>query len=119
VAGVGVAAAACGRGPGIEWFEPPPDPCDDNACISVSALQRAVDILFVIDNSGSMGVEQGTLAANFPAFIDVLEAQQFGASYRIGITTTDAQGTLRVSSCRERLFEFVFDDFAGTFIDEQ
>jgi hypothetical protein len=116
---LGIVTAACGRGPGIYLFEPPPDPCDDNACISVSALQRAVDILFVIDNSGSMGVEQGTLAANFPAFIDVLETQQFGASYRIGITTTDAGGTLRVSSCRERLFEFVFDDFAGTFIDEQ
>lgn len=120
VGGAVVTIGACGRGPAISLFEPPPDPCDDNACLSVSSLQRAVDILFVIDNSGSMGVEQGTLAANFPAFIDVLEAQQFGASYRIGITTTDAGGALRVTSCRERLFEFIFDDSAGgTYIDEQ
>jgi hypothetical protein len=111
--------AACGRGPSWDIPEPAVDPCADNACISVSTLQRAVDILFVIDNSGSMGVEQGTLAANFPAFIDVLEAQRFGASYRIGLTTTDARGNLRVSSCRERLPEFVFDDNAGTVIDEQ
>ncbi|MBK6921673.1 MAG: hypothetical protein IPH07_30020 [Deltaproteobacteria bacterium] len=108
-------AGACGRGP---FWEFPEDPCGDDACISVSTLQRSVDILFVIDNSGSMGVEQGTLAANFPAFVEVLEQQQFGASYRIGITTTDAGGALRVSSCRERLWEFVFDDNAGTYIDE-
>ena len=115
----GLALAACGRGPAFERPDVVEDPCADNACFSASTLQRAVDILFVIDNSGSMGVEQGTLAANFPGFIDVLEAQQFGASYRIGLTTTDAGGALRVSSCRERLFEFVFNDSAGTVIDEQ
>jgi hypothetical protein len=107
--------AACGRGP---FWEIVPDPCADHACQSVAKLQRAVDILFVIDNSGSMGVEQGTLASNFPAFVDVLEQQRFGASYRIGLTTTDAYGTLRVSSCRERLEEFVFNDFDGLVIDE-
>jgi len=99
---------ACGRGP----FDPPPlDPCrDESLCISSSALQRAVDLLFVIDNSGSMGDEQGLLASNFPVFVDVLEQQRFGASYRIGITTTDAFGELRMSSCRERIEEFVFVD---------
>lgn len=109
----------CGRGP--SWEVPPVevDPCADNACVLSSTLQRAADILFVIDNSGSMGVEQGTLAANFPAFIDVLEAQRFGASYRIGLTTTDGGGDLRVSSCRGRLSEFIFDDNDGTVFDEQ
>lgn len=114
-----VAVLGCGRTPFGEFEDPPLDRCAGDACFTASTVERAADILFVIDNSGSMGVEQGTLAANFPAFIDVLEAQRFGASYRIGMTTTDAGGTLRVSSCRGRLYEFVFDDLAGTIIDEQ
>lgn len=115
-------AAGCGRGP-FDTLDP--DPCRDEKglCISSSALQRAVDILFVIDNSGSMGDEQGLLARNFPAFVDVLEAQPFGASYRIGITTTDAFGVLRVTSCRERIDEFIYSDqsdpFNPIYIDEQ
>ncbi len=106
---LGAIAAGCGRGPFAVF---PPGPCDgeDALCTSSSALQRAVDILFVIDNSGSMGDEQGLLASNFPAFVDVLESQPFGASYRIGITTTDAYGELRVTSCRERIEEFVYFD---------
>ncbi|HET6582838.1 MAG TPA: vWA domain-containing protein [Nannocystaceae bacterium] len=115
-------AAGCGRGP-FDVLDP--DPCRDEKglCISSSALQRAVDILFVIDNSGSMGDEQGLLARNFPAFVDVLEDQPFGASYRIGITTTDAYGVLRVASCRERLDEFLYSDHSDPTnpidIDEQ
>lgn len=46
-----------------------------------------VDILFVIDNSCSMGQEQSALAANFQAFIQFAEAQ--GLDYQIGVTTTD------------------------------
>ena len=109
-------AVGCGRGP----FEAPQlDPCAGDACTAVAKLQRAVDILFVIDNSGSMGVEQGVLAGNFPVFLDVLEHQQFGASYRIGITTTDplTLGHLDVSSCRGRLEDFIYDD-GETRIDE-
>jgi len=84
------------------------------------AANKDVDILFVIDNSGSMGEEQATLAANFEAFIDVLERPEVDASYRIGITTTDngnpwcggtgaEAGSLRMTSCRSRPTEFVFD----------
>ena len=53
------------------------------------SVNKDVDILFVIDNSGSMGEEQGTLAANFASFIEVLERPEVKANYRIGITTTD------------------------------
>ena len=53
-------------------------------------INRDVDILFVIDNSGSMAEEQQRVAENFAAFINVLEAEDVGANYRIGITTTDA-----------------------------
>ncbi len=87
---------------------------------------RDVDILFVIDNSGSMAEEQATLAANFSAFIDVLEAPNVDANYRIAITTTDdghpwcdgtspEGGAFVASSCRERLSQFIFG--AGTAIE--
>jgi hypothetical protein len=82
--------------------------------------QKDVDILFVIDNSGSMGEEQANLAANFAAFIEVLEAPDVEANYRIGVTTTDrgnpwCQGTtpeggqLVMSPCTTRLADFVFE----------
>src|SRR5690606_29906436 len=51
------------------------------------AVNKDVDILFVVDNSGSMGEEQATLAANFASFIDVLERPKVSANYRIGVTT--------------------------------
>ena len=45
-----------------------------------------MDVLFVIDNSGSMGQEQTNLIANFPAFITVLNNS--GMDYRVAVTTT-------------------------------
>ncbi|MEM9456017.1 MAG: vWA domain-containing protein [Myxococcota bacterium] len=80
---------------------------DPDQCVAELSLRRAVDILFVVDNSGSMGGEQGSLARSFGTFIDVLEAQQVGANYRIGVTTTDNGGRIRATSCRARLDEFV------------
>lgn len=98
-------AGGCGRG-GL--FFAVPDPCEDDpdACVSTVTVQRGADILFVIDNSGSMGREQGVLAQNFSAFIDVLEREDVGASYRVGVTTTGQNPTLRATSCRGRLLEF-------------
>jgi hypothetical protein len=81
-------------------------------------LRRAVDILFVIDNSGSMGGEQGTLAQSFASFVDVLEAQQVGANYRIGVTTSAGDGLLEATSCRSRLDDFLFSWAFGD-IDER
>jgi hypothetical protein len=83
-------------------------------------VNKDVDILFVIDNSGSMGEEQARVAANFPAFINVLEADDVKANYRIGVTTTDngnpwcgtttpEAGKLQMSSCLSRTGEFVFN----------
>jgi hypothetical protein len=51
-----------------------------------------MDIVFVIDNSGSMGEEQTNLGSNFPLFIGVLDG--FASSsgepldYRVAVTTT-------------------------------
>jgi hypothetical protein len=51
-----------------------------------------MDILFVIDDSGSMGEEQTNLASNFPQFINVLDTYQTAGGdfldYRVAITTT-------------------------------
>ena len=91
------------------------------------AVNKDVDILFVIDNSGSMAEEQALLSANFAAFIDVLEQPDVKANYRIGITTTDAGnprcptstpegGRLGLSSCKDRVaaaeFTYLDEDFS-------
>jgi len=47
-----------------------------------------MDIVFVIDNSGSMGQEQDNLATNFPLFINVLDNFDNELDYRVGVTTT-------------------------------
>ena len=46
-----------------------------------------VDILFVIDHSGSMGQEQAAISSNFQAFIQFAQAQAI--DYQLGVTTTD------------------------------
>jgi hypothetical protein len=48
--------------------------------------QGKVDLLFVIDNSGSMMEEQRSLGQNFAALLN--EAQRNGIDYHIGVTTT-------------------------------
>jgi hypothetical protein len=84
-------------------------------------VNKDVDILFVIDNSGSMGEEQAILAQNFGAFIEVLEAEDVEANYRIGVTTTDNSNTwcpgtgpeagkLVLSSCKSRINDFLFNN---------
>jgi len=91
---------------------------ETNTQVSLDS-RRKVDILFVIDDSGSMGEEQGALAANFSVLIEQLESLEVGADYRIGITTTDSAhpwcfdpqaqiGALRLRSCLSHLDDFVF-----------
>jgi len=48
------------------------------------------DILFVIDNSGSMGEEQASLSANLGSFLQFAQAQQI--DYQVAVTTTDVEG---------------------------
>lgn len=84
------------------------------------AVNRDVDILLVLDNSGSMGEEQGLLSEKIASFVNLLELPQIDANYRIGVTTSDngnpwcdttpEQGNLVLSSCRSRLDDFMYDD---------
>lgn len=57
-----------------------------------AAACTKMDILFVIDNSGSMAEEQTNLATNFPEFIRVLEEYMTTSGdlldYRVAVTTT-------------------------------
>jgi hypothetical protein len=84
-------------------------------------VNHDVDILFVIDNSASMGWAQAKLATSISAFINELVADD--ANYRIGFTTTDngnpwcpagmttpEGGKLVMSPCTSRLGDFVFED---------
>src|SRR5947208_2419983 len=60
------------------------------SCQATQVLPSSVstDILFVIDDSGSMSEEQANLAANLDAFIDTLVASPVQNNFRIGITNT-------------------------------
>src|SRR5690606_30732265 len=49
-----------------------------------------VDLLFVIDNSGSMEDEQANLIAGFPAFVNEIQKELADAeSLHIGVVSTD------------------------------
>lgn len=48
------------------------------------------DIIFIVDNSGSMADEQEVLAASFDSFAKVIT--QSDGDYRIGVITTDTDG---------------------------
>lgn len=51
-----------------------------------------MDILFIVDDSGSMAEEQTNLAANFPEFVNVIDNHTTSAGdlldYRVAVTTT-------------------------------
>ncbi len=51
-------------------------------------VPRKIDVLFVVDNSGSMRTSQTNLANNFPSFINYFKSK--GYDFRLAVTTTDA-----------------------------
>lgn len=59
----------------------PPDEC------------KKMDIVFVVDNSGSMSQEQTNLATNFPKFVNVINNYKTKSGeqldYRVAVTSTD------------------------------
>ena len=66
-----------------------------------------VDILFVVDNSGSMGGNQTNLKNNFEAFMNAFNSA--GVSYQIAIITTDSSdfvGPIINSSTPDPVLEF-------------
>ncbi|MBC8068824.1 MAG: hypothetical protein IAG13_10870 [Deltaproteobacteria bacterium] len=105
---------------------PPNEVCDPEL-----GCQNKLDLLFVIDNSGTMGEEQLNLARNLPALIEQLQGLEDGEGHRVGadvnvmVTTTDigqnpscfgpwvhpgytaARGAPISTPCTERLGGFV------------
>jgi hypothetical protein len=78
-------------GPGDPKLDSPPDSLGE--C-------NVVDLLFVIDNSGSMLVEQQTLIASFDGFIAGIQDNLDEANdYHIGVVTTDAY-SLNFAECQ-------------------
>jgi hypothetical protein len=89
---------------------------DDGGGILVTD-ERSVDLILVVDNSGSMGEEQGRFVAAIGALVEQFDAE--GVDYRIGVTTTDngnpwcsttgpEAGKFIASSCLARTGDFVF-----------
>lgn len=70
------------------------------------APPRPADILFVVDNSGSMREEQQNLADNFSLFINELASAGDGQDYQIAVVTTDQISELE----RDGLAQFEFSD---------
>jgi hypothetical protein len=57
---------------------------------------KKVDLLFIIDDSGSMSDQQDKLTEAFPSFIQTIDdelVQKKGIDYRIGVMSTDMAGT--------------------------
>src|SRR4051812_22824296 len=80
--------AACGSG-GASYSLLP----EDNAFRQTSqTVKGKLDILWMIDNSGSMQSSQDALAAAFPDWIDQFDSR--GYDYRIAVGATDAWRTI-------------------------
>jgi hypothetical protein len=86
-----------------------PRQCDVFQQLSV----RKVDILWVVDNSGSMGPKQARLTANFQGFINQLVSARPPIDFHIAVTTTDtdsnttARGALRQWTLGPKMGEFI------------
>jgi hypothetical protein len=87
--------------PSREVAKVDPKPTKEGQSSIPVEINRDIDILFVIDNSGSMAEEQASLAANFGRFINVLENIEGGLpNVHLGIVSTDTgAGPFNISGC--------------------
>ncbi len=76
-------------------------PCDDVVAVVPTKINRDLDLLFVVDNSGSFDNEQASLQANFSGFINVLANIEGGLpNLHIGVVSTDVgAGPFNISGC--------------------
>jgi len=85
----GATGAEAGTNPtGAPKFDLPPVP-DAGAPMRETGCQK-VDVVFVIDNSGSMLDEQQNLVNSFPDFVSEMQAKlEDTESYHVGVITSD------------------------------
>lgn len=80
-------AACAGKGASYSLL-----PAEDVFQQTTQTIKGKLDILWVIDNSGSMDTSQNKLTAAFPQWIDNFDSR--GYDYRIAVTATDAYRTI-------------------------
>jgi hypothetical protein len=98
----GLAAVALLAGcPAREVAEVQPKPTKEELKDIPVEINRDIDILFVIDNSGSMAEEQASLTANFSRFINVLQNIDGGLpNVHIGVVSSDlGAGPFNIAGC--------------------
>ncbi|HET9597128.1 MAG TPA: vWA domain-containing protein [Anaeromyxobacteraceae bacterium] len=88
----GIAAAALAA-LGLSCGSAPQGAVTSCAVTSLVPVPVKTDILFVVDDSGSMSEEQANLAANLDAFVATLAASPAKDQFQIGVTTTSVAGT--------------------------
>src|SRR5688572_472844 len=91
-------AAGC---PGREVAKVDPNQAKEQYHDIPVEVNRDIDILFVIDNSGSMAEEQASLATNFNRFVNVLENIEGGLpNIHLGVISSDlGAGPFNISDC--------------------
>lgn len=102
-------------------FEGPNPPGLENPVVQDRIVQvpiPSVDVLWIIDNSGSMLQEQKDLRENFPAFMEYFLGS--GLDYHIGVVSTDMDannesGKLVAASNGERYITTDSEDPMGMF----
>ncbi len=83
--------AALAALPGCACDTVPASAVQDCQAAQVLPDKVQTDILFVVDDSGSMSDNQANLAANLGAFIDTLAASPVQNEFRIGVTSTSVE----------------------------
>jgi hypothetical protein len=103
---VGLTACAVGSPRGFEEDQAPPSADPGGLGSPLDRATRAtscqkMDIVFMIDNSGSMKEEQQSLAESFPQFLSIIDAFRTARGdaldYRIAVTTTGRDLHYRVT----------------------
>jgi hypothetical protein len=112
-----VTTLACG---GPEQLQPGETEGTEHQVVGHSTWEirpvKRVDVLFVVDDSASMGEEQVLLANNWGAFVDVLENEESRADYRMAVVRTSGSacsqtpGVAVTTSCRARPQDFVIPE---------
>ena len=84
---------------GLACDDVPTEAIEDCESSQVVPMPVSTDILFVIDDSVSMGEEQNRLRDGLAAFIQTLSTSPIVNAYQIGVTTTHVSAT-KVTPCR-------------------
>jgi hypothetical protein len=81
---------------------------------SQTYVPRKIDVLWVVDNSGSMDTSQKQLAENFQSFINRFETLKF--DFHLGVAATDSWKSLFVEGSTHSLLRDGYDSHSGVFV---